>query len=174
MQQGCLTNVCSLESLNISANPLDTPSHTNADTDSRPPIMSALKTLIMLSSPITSLEALASLSNRVPNLRILKHSLDPAAPTSPSSLTGNARDDRAKLVAIFPELVVLNGTDIKPKERDEAERRLLAGLSPESQLYRRLASKHDVHAKPSSASAATVPAPVNSLKFKLISQSHLS
>lgn len=123
---------------------------------------------------------MAALSSRLTGLRALKHSLDVSIPLErsdhPPSLVGNASEDRAMLIALYSGLQHMNGTDVRPKERDEAERRFLdlmskasrpEGITAEWALHDVLARKHGRVVRPSSKMA--VPT-AQSLRSKLISK----
>lgn len=136
----------------------------------------------MLNTPIILISDLANLSSRIPEVWTLRYSIDPEVPLEASpegtSLTGNVSEDRIILVTIFPRLTMLNGTEVRPKEREEAERRYLQimakSMTPGAQgeewrIYDQLARKHGQgsrsNAKPTSAEAQP-----HTLRSKLISK----
>lgn len=169
-----------METLNVSGNPLSINARTEVGPDLGPGL--ALKSLIMLDTPLIGISDLANLSSRLPKLRSLKYSIDPETPLNVQSgnlrLKGNLLEDRVILIALFSKLEMLNGTDVRPKERDEAERRYLqimaerseAGVqSEEWRIYDVLAKKHGQTSRTSAKSVSTVIHP-QSLKSKLISE----
>ena len=156
----------SLETLNISSNPLDSiPESTN-----KPPLI-VLKNLILLSTPLNSLVSLLHLSDHLPNLENLRFSLD----TSPlnagaARLSGIDEEDRGVLLVLFPKLIMLNGNEVRFKEREEVERRFCSrdtdlGDRALNALLERLLSKHGLQ-----TSTPVVPEKT-SLRSKMISES---
>lgn len=138
----------------------------------------------MPETQVTSISDIVTLADRMPNITTLKHSIDPACPlvsqSRGSTLTGNVSEDRTILIAIFPLLGLLNGTEVRPKERDEAERRFLQILdkrprpdlsSPEWRAYDRLAKKHGQASNVVREGTPTSSMNPRSLKSKLISMS---
>jgi len=88
-------------------------------------------------------------------------------------LSGNDEEDRGILLILFPKLVMLNGNEVRPKEREEAERRFYSRHTtfevPILQaVYDRLSKKHGLQ-----SSAPVVPEKT-SLRSKMISESSLS
>ena len=82
--------------------------------------------MILLDTILVSLASLARLSNRIPQLENLRISLksNASAPVEEGTkLSGNDDEDRGTLLVLFPKLVMLNGNEIRTKEREEAERR---------------------------------------------------
>lgn len=141
----------------------------------------------MLNTPIIRISDLATLSSRIPELRTLRYSIDPGVPLDAtpegggSRLTGNVSEDRAVLVAVFPKLTMLNGTDVRPKERDEAERRYLQLMGKSStptvqgeewRIYDHLAKKHGQSSR-KTAKPIIIEAQPHTLRSKLISKSIL-
>jgi len=63
------------------------------------------------------------------------------------SLSGNDEEDRPTLLVLFPKLVMLNGNEVRTKEREEAERRFCSRHAPLEEpilqsLYETLSKKH--------------------------------
>lgn len=131
------------------------------------------------------------MSDRLPTLTSLVILIDPAVSASTATkaagadrLSGDTDDDRGTLIALFPKLEVLNGTDIRGKERDEAERRFVTSIAPNlgdetrmalGQKIGGLVRKHDLR-DPTGASAlgpSSTPPVQTSVRSKLISMSHI-
>jgi hypothetical protein len=129
--------------------------------------------LILLENTLDSLASLVHLSHRVPqleNLRFSLHSSIPASAEKGSRLSGNDEEDRGLLLVLFTKLVMLNGNDIKPKEREEAERRFCTRHTTFDEpilhaLYDRLSKKHGLQSL-----APSIPEKT-SLRSKMISES---
>jgi hypothetical protein len=131
-----------------------------------------LKSLILLETTLDSLASLAHLSNRIPQLDNLRFSLkSPIPPVEKGTkLCGKDEEDRGILLVLFPKLVMLNGNEVKPKEREEAERRFCSRHTRFDEpilqaLYERLSKKHGLQ-----SSAPVVPEKT-SLRSKMISKS---
>jgi hypothetical protein len=179
----------SLVSLDLTANPLGPilPRITGPEPEPTP-LFEGLRSLILLVTPIRDLVSLANLSARLPNLTALILIPKPASvdgdQTKPAimgdtlRLSGDVDDDHGVLIALFPRLQVLNGTDIRGKQRDEAERRFVNTVSLGNvegegdtalrRLYDDLAKKHDLQPSQEKPSAAIQP---SSLRSKMISKS---
>jgi hypothetical protein len=101
--------------------------------------LKGLKSLILLETTLISLSSLAHLSLRIPQLEHLRFSLELsilASADKGTQLSGKDEEDRGVLLVLFQELVMLNGNEIRPKEREEAERRFCSRhtTSPPSSL----------------------------------------
>lgn len=166
----------------MSGNPLSVDLSPDAHDSSK---LTSLKSVIMLNTPIALLSDLAVLSSRTSGVQTLRYSVDPGLPLEAQPvvprLTGNSSEDRSILVALFSKLTMLNGTDVRPKERDEAERRYLQSMSswsmPDSsgaewRIYDQLAKKHG-QASRSRAKPASSEVQPHTLRSKLISTSLL-
>ena len=155
----------SLETLNISSNPLDS----IPESSDKPPL-TGLKNLILLSTPLDSLASLLHLSDRFPNLNNLRFSIDSSPLIAGAArLSGNDEEDRGVLLVLFPKLIMLNGNEVRVKEREEAERRFcsrhtaLEDRALEA-LLERLVLKHGLQ-----TSTPVVPEKT-SLRSKMISE----
>jgi len=85
-------------------------------------------------------------------------------------LSGNVEEDRGILLVLFPKLGRLNGNEVRPKEREEAERRFCSRHTTFEEsilqaLDDRLSKKHGLQ-----SSAPAVPART-SLRSRMISES---
>jgi hypothetical protein len=85
-------------------------------------------------------------------------------------LSGNDEEDRGILLVLYPKLVMLNGNEVRPREREEAERRFCSRHTTFDEpilqaLYERLSKKHGLH-----SSAPVIPEKT-SLRSKMISES---
>jgi len=184
----------SLVSLVLTANPLGPIAPRNTETETKPtPVFEGLRSLILLVTPLRDLVSLANLSARLPNLTALilipkpapasveGDKPEPVVMGDKHTLSGDVDDDHGVLIALFPRLQVLNGTDVRGKQRDEAERRFVNTLSLGSvasveggedtalrRLYDNLAKKHDL--QPNQAKPAVAIQPT-SLRSKMISKS---
>lgn len=137
-----------LETLNLSSNPLESIAEPGSRTALR-----GLKSLILLETTLDPLASLVHLSARIPHLENLRFTLACRGTfflhpkTAAPRLSGNDEEDRVVLLALFPNLVMLNGNDIKPKEREEAERRFCSRHTSFDEsilqsLLERLTTKH--------------------------------
>jgi len=85
-------------------------------------------------------------------------------------LSGIDEEDRGVLLVLFPKLIMLNGNEVRAKEREEAERRFcsrhtaLEDRALEA-LLERLVSKHGLQTSPPVVPEKT------SLRSKMISES---
>ena len=159
-----------METLNISSNPLG-PLSDNPKT----PTLLGLKNLTSLSSTLHSQTSLAKLSARVPNLETLRFSLahdpQPAHETEGPKLSGNDEEDGGTLIALFPNLRLLNGNSINLKQREDAERRWCSRFTTQEadptlkRFYNTLSAKHGL------PSTTQVVPQSTSLRSKLISKS---
>jgi len=159
-----------LDTLNISSNPLG-PLYDNPKT----PTLLGLKNLTSLSSTLHSQASLIKLSARVPNLETLRFSLAPdaqlATGTEGPNLSGNDEEDSGVLVALFPNLRLLNGNSVNLKQREDAERRWCSRFTTHEadptlkRFYDTLSTKHGLHPTPQVIPQST------SLRSKLISKS---
>jgi hypothetical protein len=135
--------------------------------------LKGLKSLILLETTLISLSSLAHLSLRIPQLEHLRFSLELsilASADKGTQLSGKDEEDRGVLLVLFQELVMLNGNEIRPKEREEAERRFCSRHTTFEEpvlqaLYETLAKKHGLQ-----SSAPVVPEKT-SLRSKMISES---
>lgn len=131
--------------------------------------------MILLETTLISLASLAHLSNRVPQLENLRFTLNSSIPSAEKGsrlrgLSGNDEEDRGVLLVIFPKLIMLNGNEVRSKEREEVERRFCARHTnfeePVLQaLYESLSKKHGLQ-----SSAPSIPEKT-SLRSKMISES---
>jgi len=85
-------------------------------------------------------------------------------------LSGIDEEDRGVLLVLFPELIMLNGNEVRAKEREEAERRFCSRDTDLEDrvlkaLLERLLSKHGLQ-----ASTPVLPEKT-SLRSKMISKS---
>jgi hypothetical protein len=85
-------------------------------------------------------------------------------------LSGNDEEDRGILLVLFPKLVMLNGNEVRSKEREEAERRFCSRHTTFEEpilqaLYERISKKHGLQ------SPAPIVAEKTSLRSKMISKS---
>jgi hypothetical protein len=162
-----MTLSLSLEILNLSSNPLEPIAEL-----SEPSPLGGLKSLILLETTLHSLASLAHLSNRIPQLDNLRFSLRSTKPPAEkgTKLSGIDEEDRGILLVLFPTLVMLNGNEVKPKEREEAERRFCSRHTTFDEpilqaMYQRLSRKHGLQ------SSAPVVLEKTSLRSKMISKS---
>jgi hypothetical protein len=160
-----------LDTLNISCNPLG-----SLLDNSQLPTLKRLKNLVLLSSTLDSHVSLSNLSARIPDLEILRFSLAPntqlASDTVGPRLSGNDEEDGGVLIALFPNLRLLNGNTVNLKQREDAERRWCARFSSSGsattleRLHEKLSKKHGLQ-----SSSPIARAQSTSLRSRLISKS---